>query len=69
MTRPLNALLLLTSCVLGLAAWHGPSWAMDGHVEIRAAGPAGEGQPLLGGLCALGFWWLWRLLRRDRQGK
>ena len=63
MRRILDALILVTSCVLGVVAQQTSAHA---SVFPKAEAPSGAGMhnPLLGGLSALGFWWFWRRWRR-----
>jgi len=66
MRRILDHLILLLSCASGLVAVGGEAAASEPPYYQRS-GPTGE-IPLLGGLAALGFYWLWRRLRRpDRE--
>ena len=61
MRKILDALMLLASCVLGVVAFDSPalgSEAPGNESQVRSG--SGHGEPLLGGIAALGLWWLWR---------
>jgi len=67
MRRLLDSLLLLASCVLGVVAFSSPAWGSQPPEYARPRSGASQADPLLGGLAALGFWWLWRRLREPHR--
>jgi len=68
MRRIRDYLLLVASTLLGVVAFARPAMGSTPPVYAPRSGFGAE-KPLLGGLAALGFWWLWRRRRSDSQEK